>query len=352
MRSILSRRSAPQSAAVAPPAGARPAECPQPDGAARHGILDHPGLPQAAETRQDGRESHVHTEEEHVFRSSKTDQAKDAVATGADTVSDATQDAAERAAEAAEAVKATAKAAKKQTAEAADALAPKVEEARVMAADAAELVREKAEEAMEELAPKMEQAKDTFVEDVLPKVMASLAAIAASAAAAKAQASDAAERAPEAYAVLKGEAEVKSGGGKGKWILLLGGIAAGAAVMAYRRSNERPDPWATAGSYTPPRTTGQKVDDAIDAAKEKATDVKEAATEKAAEAKESVSDAATAKKAAPPEKATPAKKATSSSSSSSSSEVPATSGTSEGADLSTPNLDEGDDATGGDSEKT
>ena len=75
--------------------------------------------------------------------------------------------------------------------------------------------------------------------------------IAAGAAAAKDSAAEAADRAPDAYAVLKGDAVAKKGG-KGKWLLLLGALAAGAAVMAWRKSNERPDPWATAGSYTPP----------------------------------------------------------------------------------------------------
>ena len=97
----------------------------------------------------------------------------------------------------------------------------------------------------------IEHARETFTDDVLPKVMAALTAIAASAAAAKDQAAEAAERAPDAYAVLKGDAKATKKS-KGRWVLLLGAVAAGAAVMAYRKSTERPDPWASAGSYTPP----------------------------------------------------------------------------------------------------
>ena len=93
---------------------------------------------------------------------------------------------------------------------------------------------------------------------MLPKIASALAAIAAGAAAAKETAAETADRAPDAYAVLKGDAVAKKGG-KGKWILLLGALAAGAAVMAWRKSNERPDPWASAGSYTPPKSTSEKV---------------------------------------------------------------------------------------------
>ena len=45
------------------------------------------------------------------------------------------------------------------------------------------------------------------------------------------------------------------GGGNGKWLLLLGALAAGAGYLAYKRSTEKVDPWATAGSYTPPVVT-------------------------------------------------------------------------------------------------
>ena len=172
-----------------------------------------------------------------MFRTpSKTDQAKDAVAAGAD-----------KAAE----------------------LKVKAGEAAEVARDTAGAVKEYAHEAAETLAPKVESARDTFVEDVLPKVASALATIAAGAAAAKESAAGAAERAPDAYAVLKGDAVAKKGG-KGKWILLLGALAASAAVMAWRRSNERPDPWATAGTYTPPKSTSETFGEVAEAAKEKA----------------------------------------------------------------------------------
>ena len=98
--------------------------------------------------------------------------------------------------------------------------------------------------------------------------------------------------------MLKGDAAVKRGG-KGKWILLLGALAAGAAVMAWRKSNERPDPWATAGPYTPPKSTSERVSDLAGAAKEKAAEVKDVAAEKATELKDKAADvkAATATKA-------------------------------------------------------
>ena len=130
---------------------------------------------------------------------------------------------------------------------------------------------------------------------MLPKVASALAAIAAGAAAAKESAAEAADRAPDAYAVLKGDAVAKKGG-KGKWILLLGALAAGAAVMAWRKSNERPDPWATAGSYTPPKPVSEKVSDLAAAVKEKATEAKDAAVDKAGDLKDKAADAKDAAK--------------------------------------------------------
>ena len=167
----------------------------------------------------------------------------------------------------------------------------KASDAAEVARETAETVKEYAQEAAETLAPKVEHARETFVEDVLPKLASALAAIAAGAAAAKESAVEAADRAPDAYAVLKGDAVAKKGG-KGKWILLLGALAAGAAVMAWRKSNERPDPWATAGSYTPPKPVTEKVSDLAAAAKEKATEVKDAAVDKAGELKDKATDAA------------------------------------------------------------
>ena len=220
---------------------------------------------------------------------------------------------------------------------------------------------------VEDVLPKVGQARDSFVEDVLPKIASALAAIAAGAAAAKETAAETADRAPDAYAVLKGDAVAKKGG-KGKWILLLGALAAGAAVMAWRKSNERPDPWASAGSYTPPKSTSEKVHDLAGAAKEKAVDVKDkaadvkdAAVEKAGELKDKAvdaKDAATAKaadaKAAAADRVDTLEDeviegedtgdAVWSDANVSDDSIASTSGTSEGADLSTPNLDTSKDA--------
>ena len=274
-----------------------------------------------------------------MFRTpSKTDQAKDAVASGAEKVTDGAQVAAEK------------------VSEGAQVAAEKASEAAEVAREAAETVKEYAHEAAETLAPKVEHARETFVEDVLPKIASALAAIAAGAAAAKESAAEAADRAPDAYAVLKGDAVAKKGG-KGKWILLLGAIAAGAAVMAWRKSNERPDPWATAGSYTPPKPVSEKVSDLAGAAKEKAADVKDAAVEKAGElkgkavdGKDAAADKAAGAKGAAADKAADVKDAAADAAddltdaadeAADDTAVPAVSETSEGADLSTPNLDSG-----------
>lgn len=44
------------------------------------------------------------------------------------------------------------------------------------------------------------------------------------------------------------------GGGKGKWVLVIAAIAAGAAAVVWRRGTERPDPWATATTDHPAGT--------------------------------------------------------------------------------------------------
>jgi hypothetical protein len=220
-----------------------------------------------------------------VFRTpTRTDQAKDTMAAGAEKLTDGAQVAADKAAE----LKVKAGGAAAVTAAGAVA-------AKEKAAETAEVVKEKAQEAAEAIAPRVEQARETFVDDVLPKVAGALATIAAGAAAARETAAVAADRAPDAYAVLKGDAVAKKSG-KGKWILLLGALAAGAAVMAWRKSNERPDPWATAGSYTPPKPVGEKVSDLATAAKGKATEVKDAAVHKAGDLKDKAGGATDAAK--------------------------------------------------------
>ena len=220
-----------------------------------------------------------------MFRTpSKTEQAKGAVAAGAGKVTDGAQGAVDKAADL-----------KVKAGVAAAATAIGAAVAKEKATDAAEVAREKAHEAAETMAPKVEHAREAFVEDVLPKLASAVAAIAAGAAAARETAAEAAERAPDAYAVLKGDAVAKKGA-KGRWILLLGALAAGAAVMAWRKSNERPDPWATAGSYTPPKPVSEKVSDLAVAAKDKAAEVKDAAVDKAGELKDKASGAAGAAK--------------------------------------------------------
>ena len=302
-----------------------------------------------------------------MFRTpSKTDQAKDAVAAGAEKVTDGAQVAVDKAAElkvkAGEAAAATANGAavaKEKASDAATAGAAGASVAKEKASEAAEVARETAETmkeyaqvAAETLAPRVEHARDTFVEDVLPKVASALAAIAAGAAAAKESAAEAADRAPDAYAVLKGDAVAKKGG-KGKWILLLGALAAGAAVMAWRKSNERPDPWATAGSYTPPKPVAEKVSDLAAAVKEKATEAKDAAVDKAGDLKDKATDAKDAAKdkaadakdavdgAAADHRRRPERRGRAADEAGDDTAIPALSETSEGADLSTPNLDSG-----------
>lgn len=294
-----------------------------------------------------------------MFRTpTKTDQAKDTVAAGAVKLTDGAQVAADKAAEL------KVKAGGAATVTAASAIAAKEK-----AAETAEVVKEKAQEAAEAIAPRVEQARETFVDDVLPKVAGALATIAAGAAAARESAAVAADRAPDAYAVLKGDAVAKKGG-KGRWILLLGALAAGAAVMAWRKSNERPDPWATAGSYTPPKPVAEKVSDLATAAKGKATEVKDAAVHKAGDLKDKAggaTDAAkdtaldaelavtdTAGSASDPLDVPPTvmlsdaeidagafDDAAAAADADADTTVPALSETSEGADLSTPHLDSG-----------
>src|SRR5689334_1045687 len=173
-----------------------------------------PRAPDRVELRKQGRMGARQrpTRGGHVFRTpSTTDKAKDAVATGAEKVTDGAQVAADKAAE----LKVKAGEAASATAAGAATAKEKASDAAEVARDTAETVKEYAQEAAETLAPKVEHAKETFVDDVLPKVASALAAIAAGAAAARESASEAADRAPDAYAVLKGDAVAKRGG-KGK----------------------------------------------------------------------------------------------------------------------------------------
>ena len=212
-----------------------------------------------------------------MFRSkSKAEQAQDAVAEGAK----AARAQAESAASTAQDKVADLKGAVSSLV---DEAAPKLEAA-----------REKAQGALDAAGPKVESARETIMDDVLPKVAAALATAAAGAASAKEQATEAAHRAPDAYAVLKGDAVAKNSGGKGKWLLLLGVVAAGVGYLAYKKSSEKQDPWATAGAYTPPSSgrdssLGAKAANAAEAVKDKAAEVKAAAGAKAAEVKDAAS---------------------------------------------------------------
>lgn len=47
-------------------------------------------------------------------------------------------------------------------------------------------------------------------------------------------------------------------GGLVKWLLALLVLAAGAGYAAYRRSADKPDPWATAIPYLPPTSSGDE----------------------------------------------------------------------------------------------
>ena len=176
-----------------------------------------------------------------MFKSqSKTEQARAAFAEGLEKAQDHAATAADKATEF-----------QGRAQDAADVARGRAQEARVQAQDAAATARDKAHDFAEYAAPKVESAKDTFVDEVLPKVAQAIATVAAGAVAAKSAATEVAHNAPDAYSVLKGESAAKKKG-RGKWVLLLGALAAGAAVAAYRKSTAKPDPWATATPYAPP----------------------------------------------------------------------------------------------------
>ncbi|MGL5930399.1 MAG: hypothetical protein ACRCY8_15820 [Dermatophilaceae bacterium] len=252
-----------------------------------------------------------------MFRTSKTDRAKDAVAAGSDRVAEGASATVETVKQAAVGVGERTADVKDRATEAAAATADQYAAVRERVSDVAGSAREKAEEAADHVGPKVDQVKDSFgeakelfVEEVLPKLLAAAATVAAGAVAAKDQAVETADRAPEALAVLTGDAEVKKGG-KGKWVLLIG-LAAGAAVFAWRKSQERPDPWATAAPYTPSATSSSTATGGLGAAaREKAAGVKAAAataaasaTEKAAELKDTAVEKAAELKDTAAEKAT------------------------------------------------
>ncbi|HYN30769.1 MAG TPA: hypothetical protein VES95_13015 [Dermatophilaceae bacterium] len=177
--------------------------------------------------------------------------------------------------------------------------APKVDAAREAAKDVGVAARDRASEApaklheaAEAFTPHVEKARETFMEDVLPKITAAMVTAAAGATAAKKAAVDTADRAPEALSVLKGEAVATkkgSGGGHhvGTWLVLLGLAGAGAAAYSYFKTREKADPWATAGPYSPPSSgrgsVGDKVGELASTAKAKAAAATGAVKEKAGE---------------------------------------------------------------------
>lgn len=227
----------------------------------------------------------LHTEEEMpMFTSkSKTDKAKDALDSGLGKAQDRAQAAADRADKVAAQAKAQAKDASGTAQDRAQAAADR-------AAELSDTAREKAHEFADYAAPRVEHAKETIVDDVIPKVAEALATVAAGALAAKGMAKEAAHNAPDAYSVLKGEKKAKKS--KGKWLLALGALAAGAAYVAYKKSAAKPDPWATATPYSPSTTNsaGGSVTNLAEAAKEKASAAAAAVSEKAAEVKDAAAD--------------------------------------------------------------
>ncbi|MFW5470290.1 hypothetical protein ACOCJ4_09615 [Knoellia sp. CPCC 206435] len=290
-----------------------------------------------------------------MFRTkSKTEQAREAVAARVETAASSASDASSAAQNTAADLRARAA------------------ELKVKAAPRVEHARETARSYADEAAPKVQDARDTFVEEVVPKLASALATVLAGAAATKAAASEAADRAPDAYHVLKGDAvakPAKRGGGKG--LVLLGLLAAGAAALAWKKSTEKKDPWATAGAYNAPgsgrdsslggthastngSSVGDKVTDLAAAAKEKAAaagaavkdkavEVKDKASDKAAESKDSGSGSAGDASEFGGEQTTETvsdSNAWTDAGDWAEGSAPSTSGTSEGSDLSTPHLDE------------
>jgi hypothetical protein len=147
------------------------------------------------------------------------------------------------------------------------------------------------ERAVEGLAPRVDTARDRIVEDLLPKVAEAIAAVAAASTAARLAAEETVDRAPDAFAVLKGEAlatPVKSRKPKGRMLITLGILAAVAAVAAalVKRSAPREDPWATpiedpyTASTAGQTSTKEKVTSLADTAKEKAAGLAASAKEK------------------------------------------------------------------------
>lgn len=146
-----------------------------------------------------------------------------------------------------------------------EAAAPAMHDAAEVARDRLVVARsaatDAAHEAADRMAPKVEAASASLRGTVLPRVGAAVANAASAVAAGAEQVKDAAaphveqaaksahlsgDRAKGAYSVLKGDSVAKPQGGKLKWLLGIGLIAATvAAVSAWRRQQQADDPWAT-----------------------------------------------------------------------------------------------------------
>ncbi|MGL5867284.1 MAG: hypothetical protein ACRCYX_15685 [Dermatophilaceae bacterium] len=101
------------------------------------------------------------------------------------------------------------------------------------------------------------EVKELIVDEVLPALLAAVAAVRTGSVAVPDVTVEAADHAPESLAGLARDDVKKRGAGT--WVLLLG-LAGGAAAFAWRKSHERPDPWATAAPSQPPASSSSPRD--------------------------------------------------------------------------------------------
>lgn len=121
-----------------------------------------------------------------------------------------------------------------------DELSPRIEQAREQLAPMLAEAREKA-------APAVAEARERFVNDVVPTVKAALEEAREQA---TPYAEEAARRGRAAAAALAGEEPAPRKGGKSKWLLLGGLVAAGAVVWKRLMGDQGGSAWQS--SYTPP----------------------------------------------------------------------------------------------------
>lgn len=169
-------------------------------------------------------------------------------------------------------------------------------------------VTPKVQAAVEAAAPKVEHARETFVEELLPKVAETIAAVTATALAAKESAKAGAESARENAAVKLQDyvdqapdewvnaipGVEKRPKKSGKWLIMLGLAAAGAAAYAVLSSRKTPeDPWSTPryDSSGAQKAYGSGATESkVDAVKEKAAAAGAAVAAKATEVKDKVQE--------------------------------------------------------------